>query len=96
MSLLLQLIKVQRGGLAGLRLDLLTCLQEHLPVLAGMGALEVVDHGGRPRPGTANGGAAQVAACQVLLHRGEVVPHRTGPLPARLWLLEVGITCKVR
>ena len=92
MSLLLQVIKVQRGGLAGLRLDLLTCLQEHLPVLARMGALEVVDHGGSPRPRTADRVATQVAARQVLLHGGEIVPYRAGPLPARLWPLKIGIT----
>ena len=60
-----------------------------------MGALEVVDHGRRPRLGTADSGTAQVATRQVLLHGGEVVPHGARPLPAGLWLLVgggVGIT----
>ena len=93
--LLLQLPKVQRG--LGLRLDLLAGLQEHLPVLAGVAALEVVDHGRRSRLGAADLRAAQVAARHVLLHGGEVVPHGAGTLPAGLWLLEgggVGLTFK--
>ena len=57
-----------------------------------MGALEVVDHGGSPRPRTADRVATQVAARQVLLHGGEIVPYRAGPLPARLWPLKIGIT----